>query len=140
MRYTLVFVVSLTFEHVLLLRKPDTHKNPLFAGKWTAPGGKVEDWESDKACAIRELEEETGLYIDPCNYRYVLSFLCNCDPTEVEHTVIVFGVMMPLYYMQAGAGSVEEPVRVYEASPSNSVWYLDAMRTMVIERLKQPYA
>jgi 8-oxo-dGTP pyrophosphatase MutT (NUDIX family) len=28
---------------------------------WTLPKGKAEDWESDEECALREVEEETGL-------------------------------------------------------------------------------
>lgn len=30
---------------------------------WTIPKGKVEDGESDEACAVREVEEETGLRV-----------------------------------------------------------------------------
>jgi 8-oxo-dGTP diphosphatase len=32
---------------------------------WTFPKGKVEPGESDQACAIREVEEETGLRCSP---------------------------------------------------------------------------
>jgi 8-oxo-dGTP diphosphatase len=28
---------------------------------WTLPKGKAEEWESDEECALREVEEETGL-------------------------------------------------------------------------------
>jgi len=39
---------------VLLIHRP--HR-----GDWTFPKGKVEPGETDEACALREVEEETGL-------------------------------------------------------------------------------
>ncbi len=39
---------------VLLIHRP--HR-----GDWTFPKGKVEPGEKDEACALREVEEETGL-------------------------------------------------------------------------------
>ena len=34
-------------------------------GDWTFPKGKCEAGESDEACALREVEEETGLRCEP---------------------------------------------------------------------------
>jgi len=55
---TLCFIVH--DNKVLLLKK-----NPgLFgAGKWNAPGGKLQPKESAEHCAIREVNEETGLKV-----------------------------------------------------------------------------
>ena len=50
-------VYCLRQDCVLLLRR----SNPPFAGKWVAPGGKIERHESPVECAARELREETGL-------------------------------------------------------------------------------
>src|SRR2546427_10694568 len=55
---TLCFILH--DSRVLLLKK-----NPgLFgAGKWNAPGGKVQPHETAEHCAIREVHEETGLEV-----------------------------------------------------------------------------
>lgn len=44
-------------NRVLLVRRA----NPPDAGRWGFPGGKVEFGETIESCAIRELEEETGI-------------------------------------------------------------------------------
>jgi 8-oxo-dGTP pyrophosphatase MutT (NUDIX family) len=41
-------------SHVLLVHRPKY-------GDWTFPKGKCDAGESDEACAVREVEEETGL-------------------------------------------------------------------------------
>jgi 8-oxo-dGTP diphosphatase len=48
-------------RHVLLVRRA----NPPDAGRWGFPGGKIEQGETIKDAAIRELLEETGVRADP---------------------------------------------------------------------------
>ncbi len=57
---TLCFILH--DNRVLLLKKnPD-----LFgAGKWNAPGGKLQPKETPEQCATREVYEETGLKVQP---------------------------------------------------------------------------
>lgn len=50
-------VYCLHDNRVLLLKRA----KPPYAGFWVAPGGKIEDAESPRECAARELKEETGL-------------------------------------------------------------------------------
>ncbi len=66
---TLCFIVH--DNKVLLLKK-----NPgLFgAGKWNAPGGKLQPNEDAEHCAVRETQEETGLMIQDPKRLGVLNF------------------------------------------------------------------
>jgi mutator protein MutT len=57
-RPTLVTLVYARREDEVLLLKRRKHP---FPGLWTAPGGKVDHGESPVECAVRELQEETGL-------------------------------------------------------------------------------
>jgi 8-oxo-dGTP diphosphatase len=36
-----------------------------FKGMWAVPGGRIEDDETAGECLVREMEEETGLKIEP---------------------------------------------------------------------------
>jgi ADP-ribose pyrophosphatase YjhB (NUDIX family) len=136
----MTFVVTPTFRHFLLLLKPEDHKNPLFRGNWTAPGGKVEQAESARLGAARELKEETGIEVDAQNLRFVLAFSCNCDPTESEHEVYVYGAVVPLTQLNRARGLTDEPVRIFKEVPGNVVWHTGPLLELVIGRLKQPKA
>ena len=46
-------------KHVLLIKR----KNPPFQECWAFPGGFLDKGETLKQCAVRELEEETGVRI-----------------------------------------------------------------------------
>ena len=48
---------------IILTKRSPNLKN--HAGQWALPGGRVEDGESPEETALRELEEEVGLRIDP---------------------------------------------------------------------------
>ena len=138
MTYTMTFVFAPRGFSFLLLLKPQDHKNPLFRGNWTAPGGKLEDGELPLAGAIRELKEETGLKAKASEMRLVCRFYCNCDPTEPEHEVIVYGVKVPKEKMRKAKGLKAEPVRVFRDLPGNIVWHVLPLWELAWGRLKQP--
>ncbi len=56
-RKVTTLIYALVDGKVLMMRR---RKQPNL-GQWTAPGGKVELYESPAECAVRELAEETGL-------------------------------------------------------------------------------
>lgn len=137
MIYTLLFAFNPDFSKLIILRKPKNHKNPLFRGKWTVPGGKLEVNETGLICAIREFQEETGIDCNPNNVHYILSFNCNCDPSEKEHEVIVYGTVLPEHRLKKGKGTIKEPIKLCSVLPKNSIWYLEAIKSLSIERIKQ---
>jgi ADP-ribose pyrophosphatase YjhB (NUDIX family) len=74
LHYVFVSVVVLDGDRVLLVQeeKPDVR------GKWNLPGGALEQAEAPFDGAVREVEEETGLVIEPTGllgiYRDARSF------------------------------------------------------------------
>ena len=57
-------------------------KNDLNKDKWIGVGGKFEDKESPEECAIREVKEETGLTLNSCKLRCIVTFVSNEWETE----------------------------------------------------------
>ncbi len=54
-----VGVIVVKDDRLLLLKRKAVHG----AGTWSTPGGHLEFGESPEACAVREVEEETGVKI-----------------------------------------------------------------------------
>ncbi|HTK07424.1 MAG TPA: NUDIX domain-containing protein [Ktedonobacteraceae bacterium] len=57
--YVGVGVIIRKGEQVLLMKRQNSHGD----GTWSMPGGHVEFGESPEECAVREVEEETGVLI-----------------------------------------------------------------------------
>ena len=70
---------------VLLVHRP--HRQD-----WTFPKGKVEPGETDAACALREVEEETGLR---CALGDELPTISHVDH-KGRHKVVRYWVMRPI--------------------------------------------
>lgn len=60
-------------------------QNDLNQDKWIGIGGKFEDRESPEQCVRREAYEETGLTLEKCNYRGIITFVSDKWPTEYMH-------------------------------------------------------
>ena len=77
-------------ELLLLKRPDDVHQG----GRWSFPGGKVEEGETPLDCAVREFKEETGLtgklwrHLGKASHSYddrklhFLFFICHCPDTS----------------------------------------------------------
>ena len=72
--------------YLLLLR--NKKKNDMNEGKWMGVGGHIENNETPKEAAIREIKEETGLVVEQLNYVGVVEFV-NDDYSEVMHLFTV---------------------------------------------------
>ena len=60
-------------------------KNDVNHDKWIGVGGKFEPGEDARACALREVYEETGLTMRAPRYRGIVDFFCPPWPAERMH-------------------------------------------------------
>ena len=82
---------------------------PPFVGMWANPGGNIDEGENPRDAAVRELEEETNLVIEPDNFYYVGAFdKPYRDPRNkncVSHAFVIVLDEMPV--VQAGDDATE---------------------------------
>lgn len=70
MRYVVGIILSEDHKYVLLLKKI---KPVEIAGMWNGLGGKLEKFESPEYAVSREVKEESGLIIDPDEWKPLAS-------------------------------------------------------------------
>jgi 8-oxo-dGTP diphosphatase len=68
---------------VLIGKRINSHGD----GTWSFPGGHLEFGESPEQCAVREVEEETGLHISDVSK---LTFTNDIFPKENKHYITLF--------------------------------------------------
>ena len=112
-----VLVVRPGDGHVLLGRRKGAHGS----GTWALPGGWLEKNEAFDACAVRELEEETGL----CASDVVLK-RCHVVPT-VANNVMDKGVHSVTVFVRLDLKSapVADKVRVCEPEKCHEWRWVD---------------
>lgn len=71
-------------DEVLMLNRNKKMADPN-SGKWIGIGGKFEDKESPEDCLLREVREETGLYLTRYAYRGLVTFVSDVYETEYMH-------------------------------------------------------
>jgi len=74
-------------NYVLFIRR----KNPPYQGSWAFPGGFLDQGETTRECAVRELEEETGVSIDKERLRLLL---VADDPSRDPRTRVISVVFL----------------------------------------------
>ncbi len=89
-------------------------------GKYNAPGGKVKPGETPSECAIREVQEETGLLVeDPLEYGFLTFYFGSRD--EPAWTAHVFLSKRFSGKLTRGNEGNPEWTRVSEI-PYNQMW------------------
>ena len=84
MRYTtLCYLENPAGEYLMLHRVKK--ENDCNRDKWIGIGGKFLDGESPEECALREINEETGLTVTGYRYRGIVTFVSDRWPTEYMH-------------------------------------------------------
>jgi 8-oxo-dGTP diphosphatase len=85
---------------VLLVRRG---KEPLY-GRWTVPGGTVELGETLEEAVVREMEEETGLRVEPVEVLTVFDRI-DRDGERVRHHHVIVDYLCRWRSGEAGAAS-----------------------------------
>ena len=84
MRYTtLCYLENPAGEYLMLHRVKK--ENDCNRDKWIGIGGKFLDGESPEECALREINEETGLTVTGYRYRGIVTFVSDRWETEYMH-------------------------------------------------------
>ncbi len=68
-------------EKYLMLHRTKKEKD-INKEKWIGVGGKFEDKESPEDCIIREVKEETGLTLNSCKLRCIVTYVSKDWDTE----------------------------------------------------------
>ena len=109
MRYTtLCYLENPAGEYLMLHRVKK--ENDCNRDKWIGIGGKFLDGESPEECALREINEETGLTVTGYRYRGIVTFVSARWVTEYMHlftadeAVVTYGKLAmrwfcPFYFL-----------------------------------------
>ncbi len=80
---TLCYIENDRAQYLMLHRVKK--KNDVNHDTWIGLGGKLEAGETPLACALREVQEESGLTLRNAAYRGVVTFLSDIYPDECMH-------------------------------------------------------
>ena len=121
-------------DRVLLVRRA----NPPLQGQWSLPGGLVELGESLRGALLRELEEETGLVVEPLELIELVDRI-DRDDHRVRYHYVLADYLCRVIGGSLRAATDADAVRWAERaewneSPPQGTLSLDAVTARVIEK------
>ncbi|MCS5697336.1 8-oxo-dGTP diphosphatase [Desulfofundulus thermocisternus] len=128
------------FTLCLILKEDEVllqcRKHAPFAGKWNAPGGKVEENENIKEACVREVYEETGLTILSPNLICTINF-------EQGDTLIKIFVFCSRYFLGTLRSSEEGELAWFSIHSlsnikQNLAFGIDWLLNIAVEVKNQP--
>ena len=110
-------------------------QNDLNQDKWIGIGGKFEDRESPEQCVRREVLEETGLTLNACNYRGIITFVSDKWPTEYMHLFTSSDFIGEIKECDEGVLEWVDKQKIY----SLPLWQGDKIFLKLIENSDTPF-
>lgn len=93
-----------------------------FKGEWALPGGRIEEDETAEQCLVREMEEETGLEVEPLKLVGIYS-----DPGRDPRGIIAAAYLVKRIGGQLDAGD----------DASEAAWFcMDAIPSLCADHKK----
>ncbi|MBI4449760.1 NUDIX domain-containing protein [Candidatus Uhrbacteria bacterium] len=111
--HTVDILVTDGARRVLLVKRG---KDP-FRGKLVMPGGHIEPGETPEAAAVRELQEEAGIVVDPVKLHHLMDLDAGDRDPRGRYVSHVYAIGVPReVFESACAGSDAEAVVLRESS------------------------
>ena len=119
--YTLIFLISNDKDREVLLLKRKTEPAK---GKLTGVGGHIEFDENKYQCAVRELQEETGIITDKLNY-------IGYSPEIKSH--VFYGLVESFYPLSLPVRTTEGVLNKYKLKDINNLGLDEIIKGLLIE-------
>ncbi len=124
----------------IFMRKPDgtiymairNAKNRPYLGMWAAPGGSVEEGETELVAAVRELQEETALTIDVTRlFKLARTGPHLCPPEQM-------GSGTPYHMTYYGLELREHEMPTQTEPTKQGQWYARSYSSWILEHVLCP--
>lgn len=96
-----VGAILINDDQILLVRRA----NPPLQGQWSIPGGLVETGETISQAIIREVQEETGLTVEPVKLVEVFERILRDQRSRVQYHYVLMDYLCRVIEGEARPGS-----------------------------------